>query len=152
MFKKLNFASASEGEDEFRYFQSRLNKTPSMSSINLGSPSASSSGANSGKIFGGPIPDPLPQFFSRALHYIEANGVKEQGLFRLSGELTDIQTYKSKIEQGEQVDFKSVNNIHTVTGLVKLYLRELAEPAFTFKTYAPLIAAEGLLRSRADPS
>lgn len=39
---------------------------------------------------------------------------------------------------GEDVDL-GLADVHTVAGLMKLYLRELPEPLLTFRLYDPLI-------------
>jgi hypothetical protein len=40
---------------------------------------------------------------------------------------------------GEQVDFAGIEDIHVVSGLLKLLLRELEEPLLTFGMYDHLI-------------
>jgi len=58
-----------------------------------------------------------------------------EGLFRLAGSASKIKKLKAAFDAGivDMEDF--VNEIHAVTGVLKLYLRELPEPLLTFELY-----------------
>ena len=57
--------------------------------------------------------------------------MKEEGIFRLSGSSTHIKELREAFDRGEEVDLTLVKDEHVVTGLLKLYFRELPEPLFT---------------------
>ncbi|KAI9341104.1 hypothetical protein BDR26DRAFT_918458 [Obelidium mucronatum] len=75
----------------------------------------------------------LSSVVSRCIEFLESkDGIKEEGIYRLSGATTLIQTLKQhfdldgdlnllKLGETEIIDF------HAVTGLLKLYLRELPD-------------------------
>eukprot|EP00005_Dracoamoeba_jomungandri_P008734 CAMPEP_0174273988 /NCGR_PEP_ID=MMETSP0439-20130205/56514_1 /TAXON_ID=0 /ORGANISM="Stereomyxa ramosa, Strain Chinc5" /LENGTH=560 /DNA_ID=CAMNT_0015365515 /DNA_START=140 /DNA_END=1819 /DNA_ORIENTATION=+ len=70
-----------------------------------------------------------------------------EGIFRKSGNHSDIMNLKARFDAGEDVILDDVD-VHTVTGLLKLYLRELPEPLCTFELYDMFIAAAGIPREQ----
>ncbi|KAF2076890.1 hypothetical protein CYY_001793 [Polysphondylium violaceum] len=82
---------------------------------------------------------PLPKFIIRAFQCIRAH-LHEEGLFRLSGTKRIILEYKAKIDEGKEYNLSEVQDIHVVTNLVKMFLRELQpEPLLTYSRYNELI-------------
>jgi len=69
----------------------------------------------------------LPSFFVKMVQFLEAKGLHEEGLLRLSGSVAEINKMKEALQHGEDVDFNE-HDPHAVTGLLKLFLRELPEP------------------------
>ncbi|KAF2368908.1 Dbl (DH) domain [Trinorchestia longiramus] len=79
----------------------------------------------------------VPFVVTRCVREVERRGVGELGIYRVSGMSSDITRLKKSFEtnpyEAEQL-IKEVD-IHSVTGLLKLYLRELPEALFTSKLY-----------------
>src|SRR5690554_6796330 len=78
--------------------------------------------------------------------------LKEEGLFRVSGnheriqeikELYDRGSFKAKLMKGKNVHL-SGEDVATVTGILKLFFRELRDPIFTFELYPSFLTASGL--------
>ncbi|KAK5582043.1 hypothetical protein RB653_003625 [Dictyostelium firmibasis] len=67
----------------------------------------------------------LPYFLSKMLKFLEKN-VDEEGILRLSGSSTEILEMKAQLQRGESIDY-TYKDPHAVTGLLKLFLRELPE-------------------------
>ncbi|KAN0032607.1 hypothetical protein ACTFIV_006514 [Dictyostelium citrinum] len=67
----------------------------------------------------------LPYFLSKMLKFLEKN-VDEEGILRLSGSSTEILEMKQQLQRGESIDY-TYKDPHAVTGLLKLFLRELPE-------------------------
>lgn len=65
-----------------------------------------------------------------------------EGIFRLSGSAVLIQEYKQRFDNGEDVSFENESDPHAVSGLFKLYFRELPEPVMTWEQYDNFIIAE----------
>jgi hypothetical protein len=65
-------------------------------------------------------------------------GIKEEGIFRLSGSSTHIKELRESVDRGEELDLTPVRDEHVVTGLLKLYFRELPESLFTRQLSAEL--------------
>lgn len=63
-----------------------------------------------------------------------------QGVFRLSGDSLEIGATRDRLDLGAAVDLARVGP-HSVSGLVKLFLRSLPEPLLRFDHYDQLVAA-----------
>lgn len=104
------------------------------------------------KVFGGSLadatkrsPNGIPLVLIKCIEYLNNEEVlKQEGLFRKSGNHTQIQDMKQRIDKGEDVDLSKIQDPHTVCGLMKQYLRELPEPLCTFELYDCFIAAIGI--------
>jgi RhoGAP domain/Leucine Rich repeat len=85
-----------------------------------------------GATFGQPLSS-LPPTFSLVrdcIAYIDARALTIEGIFRLSGSVTQIKTLKQRLDAGQPVDLNEIRDPHVVCGLLKLWLRELPEPLF----------------------
>ncbi|EDK46210.1 hypothetical protein LELG_04391 [Lodderomyces elongisporus NRRL YB-4239] len=84
----------------------------------------------------------IPSICFRCLDYLNKTGaVFEEGIFRLSGSASAIRQLKEAFNREYDLDlFKSPlkPDIHTVSGLFKLYLRELPNPILGSQTYDKL--------------
>ncbi|KAI9278943.1 hypothetical protein BDA99DRAFT_19660 [Phascolomyces articulosus] len=71
----------------------------------------------------------LPAIVYRCIDYLEAKGaIQEEGIYRLSGSAIKIRNLKSKFNEEGDVDLLASDehhDIHAVSGLLKLWLREL---------------------------
>jgi len=64
------------------------------------------------------------------------------GIYRLSGSAVTIDHWRKAFDKGERVDLFKEPDPHAITGLLKLYLRELPEPLLTFEKYDHFIASQ----------
>ena len=62
-------------------------------------------------------------------------------MFRLSGSAPLIKKLSEDIDSGKPVDFSTIADCHTVSGLLKLYFREMEEPLLTYDLYAAFVAS-----------
>ncbi|KYQ99745.1 RhoGAP domain-containing protein [Tieghemostelium lacteum] len=106
------------------------------------------SGKKQAPMFGSPLeevvqrpdnPCEIPMLFEKGLGYLERRALHVEGIFRLSGANSQIKSLKAGFDAGEDVDLEDVEDVHTVAGLLKLYLRELPQPLFPFDTYSSFI-------------
>jgi len=65
--------------------------------------------------------------------------VDTEGVFRVSGSSALVNDLKQRFDRGEDVNL-AFADVHTVAGLLKVYLRELPEPLMTYRLYEPFIA------------
>jgi WAS/WASL-interacting protein len=70
------------------------------------------------------------------LKWIEKHAMHVEGLFRLSGDKAFIDRWKAEFDQDRVPDMPPTTNPHNVSGIFKLWLRELPEPLLTFDGYA----------------
>jgi len=86
------------------------------------------------------IPPPLKE----AIDYIRAVGLeKEEGIFRIGGVKTGIAALRETLDSGGSIDFENVTNVHNVTGLLKMFFRELPTPLLTYDLYSRWLAIPG---------
>ncbi|KAJ3443817.1 rho/rac/cdc gtpase-activating protein [Anaeramoeba flamelloides] len=81
----------------------------------------------------------IPKIILNSVKYLEKNGLKTLGIFRKSGYKKQIDQYKQRINLGENLLFENENNVHNVTGLLKLWFRELPETLLTSNLYFDFI-------------
>jgi hypothetical protein len=79
----------------------------------------------------------IPFIISASIREVERRGMSEVGIYRVSGSASDLVKLKKSFEtnayEAEQL-LKEVD-IHSVTGILKSYLRELPEALFTDALY-----------------
>jgi len=84
----------------------------------------------------------LPIVFEKCVEYIFQRGLSTEGIFRLSASRFQIETLKTSFDQGLDVDLSTIDDPHAVAAILKLYLRELPEPPFTFSLYDSWISIQ----------
>ncbi|XP_076828532.1 unconventional myosin-IXb isoform X2 [Brachyhypopomus gauderio] len=84
---------------------------------------------------------PVPVVLEMMLTHVEMNGLYTEGIYRKSGSVCKAK----ELHQLLETDCKGVclenYPIHTVTGLIKTWLRELPEPLMTFSLYSDFLYA-----------
>ncbi|KAJ7999659.1 hypothetical protein DPEC_G00196700 [Dallia pectoralis] len=76
----------------------------------------------------------VPALVIRCVKEIELRGLREAGLYRVSGEGRIVKDLKERFLRGREVPaLDRVEDIHCVTGLLKDFLRSLPEPLLTFR-------------------
>jgi len=83
----------------------------------------------------------VPAVLATCCSFMERAGlIALQGVFRLSGDSLEIGATRDRLDLGAAVDLAKVGP-HSVSGLVKLFLRSLPEPLLRFDHYDQLVAA-----------
>jgi len=77
----------------------------------------------------------IPKFIHQAMQTILAKGIDSEGIFRLSGHAGHISELKMQIDSGIFVDLDKIENVHDLSGLFKLFFRELPDPLLTYEYY-----------------
>jgi hypothetical protein len=72
----------------------------------------------------------VPPVVTDSIAQIMKRGLKEEGIFRIGGSHAALQDYKARYNSGEEVDLSKEPDINNVSGLLKMYLRELPEYLF----------------------
>ncbi|XP_071856154.1 rho GTPase activating protein at 1A isoform X2 [Bombus fervidus] len=85
----------------------------------------------------------VPFIITACVREVERRGVGEVGLYRVSGSASDLtklrKSFESNSYEAEQL-LKEVD-VHSVTGVLKLYLREMPEALFTDALYPAFLEA-----------
>ncbi|XP_068581722.1 rho GTPase-activating protein 27 isoform X2 [Cebidichthys violaceus] len=84
-----------------------------------------------------------PRFMEKCIRTVERRGLDVDGIYRVSGNLAVIQKLRHKADHEDQLDLEDGQweEIHVITGALKLFLRELPEPLFPFSCFDKFIAA-----------
>lgn len=88
----------------------------------------------------------IPVMLQKCIAYLDKYGLDKEGIFRISGDALEIEAYKQAFDSNEDVEFKAGTDVHVVSSLMKLYLRELPEPLLTFDMYDCFVVAHSQLR------
>ncbi|XP_066483317.1 rho GTPase-activating protein 27 isoform X2 [Tiliqua scincoides] len=85
----------------------------------------------------------VPQFVQQCISTVENRGLDIDGLYRISGNLATIQKLRYKVDHDERLDLDDGrwDDVHVITGALKLFFRELPEPLFPFSHFHKFIAA-----------
>eukprot|EP01120_Amphizonella_sp_Union-15-10_P000197 TRINITY_DN10236_c0_g1_i1.p1 TRINITY_DN10236_c0_g1~~TRINITY_DN10236_c0_g1_i1.p1 ORF type:complete len:394 (+),score=56.28 TRINITY_DN10236_c0_g1_i1:39-1220(+) len=114
------------GAKQVELFQSLAHRPPAEALV------------NSGILKDTAIPLRL-EIIEKLCDYIQEKGIGIEGLFRESGNALDI--HKLYLTFRGDINLSNTNNIHTVTGTLKRYLKEQSEPLIPYQVYPELTEA-----------
>lgn len=97
-------------------------------------------------LFSLPLPGPspcLPRFVSEAIETIRQNGMKEEGIFRISGNFGEVEKLKAKCTS--TTDVLGLEQVETsvISSFFKLWLQALPEPLVPYDTFEIFKEANG---------
>ncbi|EDV34383.1 uncharacterized protein Dana_GF21287 [Drosophila ananassae] len=87
---------------------------------------------------------PIPFVVRRCVEEVEARGMLQEGIYRVSGFADEIEALKLALDKdGEKTDMSETayGNVNVIAGTLKLYLRLLPVPLITFQAYPSFMAA-----------
>ncbi|XP_036452042.1 unconventional myosin-IXb isoform X2 [Colossoma macropomum] len=87
---------------------------------------------------------PVPVVMEMMLSYVELHGLYTEGIYRKSGSACKAKELHQLLETDPKSECLNNYPIHTVTGLIKCWLRELPEPLMTFSLYNDFLYAVDL--------
>ncbi|KAF4089449.1 hypothetical protein AMELA_G00066160 [Ameiurus melas] len=85
--------------------------------------------------------EPVPCVLERLLAHVEMNGLYTEGIYRKSGSTLKAKELHQLLDTRPQSAVLDNYQIHTVTGLIKCWLRELPDPLMTFNLYNDFLYA-----------
>uniref|UniRef100_A0A7N8X573 Rho GTPase activating protein 15 n=1 Tax=Mastacembelus armatus TaxID=205130 RepID=A0A7N8X573_9TELE len=85
----------------------------------------------------------VPKFVQICLDAVDKRGLEVDGIYRVSGNLATIQKLRFIVDEEEDLDLdhSQWEDIHVVTGALKMFFRELPEPLFPFRFFQPFVEA-----------
>ncbi|KAH8317432.1 hypothetical protein KR074_000512 [Drosophila pseudoananassae] len=86
----------------------------------------------------------IPFVVRRCVEEVEARGMLQEGIYRVSGFADEIEALKLALDKdGEKTDMSETayGNVNVIAGTLKLYLRLLPVPLITFQAYPSFMAA-----------
>ncbi|XP_013996629.2 unconventional myosin-IXb isoform X1 [Salmo salar] len=84
---------------------------------------------------------PIPMVLLMMLEHVEMNGLYTEGLYRKSGSASHARELHQLLETNPETATLENYSIHTVTGLVKRWFRELPDPLLTYRLYKDFLHA-----------
>ncbi|XP_013403957.1 rac GTPase-activating protein 1 [Lingula anatina] len=87
-------------------------------------------------------PPMIPGILIHCINEIESRGLSEVGIYRVPGSEKEVKDLKEKFLRGKGTpNLGNINDIHTVCGCVKDFLRQLKEPLLTFRLWSDFVKA-----------
>ncbi|KAM9302677.1 rho GTPase-activating protein 12 isoform 5-T5 [Morus bassanus] len=85
----------------------------------------------------------VPKFVKLCIEHVEEHGLDVDGLYRVSGNLAVIQKLRFAVNHDEKLDLNDSKweDIHVITGALKMFFRELPEPLFTYNRFNDFVNA-----------
>ena len=87
----------------------------------------------------------VPVFVKKCVLEIEKGDLlRTDGVYRQSGNLSHIQKIRLQVDQGNLAILETVEDVHVLTGALKLFFRELKEPLIPWEIVERCLAANAL--------
>lgn len=84
----------------------------------------------------------VPEFVQKAVQHVEKYGLESQGIYRLSGNASTVQQFRTKLNQGNDTElYVEFMDVNVIAALLKLFFREIQIPCIPFKFYFQYIEA-----------
>lgn len=85
----------------------------------------------------------VPLFVSSCIRAIEKRGLSFDGLYRVCGNVSTVQKLRIMVDQEEKVVLGEppFEDVHALTGSLKLYFRELPEPLIPYDFFSGFVTA-----------
>ncbi|EFA75183.1 RhoGAP domain-containing protein [Heterostelium album PN500] len=77
----------------------------------------------------------------KLIGYLTDNCLELEGICRISGNITRVKELKKSFENDEDVDLSKIVDKHTISGALKMFLRDMDEPILTFELYKNFLGA-----------
>ncbi|KAG9273908.1 unconventional myosin-IXb isoform X1 [Astyanax mexicanus] len=87
---------------------------------------------------------PVPVVMEMMMAHVELQGLYTEGIYRKSGSACKAKELHHLLETDPKREYLENYQIHTVTGLIKSWLRELPDPLMTFSLYNDFLYAVDL--------
>lgn len=83
----------------------------------------------------------VPKFIRVITEVIESKGLETDGIYRVSGNLSAVQKIRCQADQDNYKALVAEEDIHVLTGALKLFFRELSEPLFPISLHKEYTSA-----------
>ncbi|XP_033928051.1 rho GTPase-activating protein 35 [Melopsittacus undulatus] len=85
---------------------------------------------------------PIPVFIERCIEYIEATGLSTEGIYRVSGNKSEMESLQRQFDQDHGLDLAEKDfTVNTVAGAMKSFFSELPEPLVPYSMQVELVEA-----------
>lgn len=94
----------------------------------------------------------VPRLVTECIDAIEKNDITADGIYRACGNLATVQRLRFEINQDNYHGIQKEPDVHVLTGLLKMFFRDLKEPLFPFDRFENLIKLIGEYESESIES
>ncbi|XP_028921023.1 rho GTPase-activating protein 35 [Ornithorhynchus anatinus] len=85
---------------------------------------------------------PIPIFIERCIEYIEATGLSTEGIYRVSGNKSEMESLQRQFDQDHSLDLAEKDfTVNTVAGAMKSFFSELPDPLVPYSMQIDLVEA-----------
>ncbi|CAD5215320.1 unnamed protein product [Bursaphelenchus okinawaensis] len=84
---------------------------------------------------------PVPPVVTQCVNEVERRGLNVEGIYRVSGSHDQMEKLRRQFDLGSSVNLGAIDDIHTVAGLLKLYLRLLPQQLVPFHIFNNVLNA-----------
>ncbi|XP_053824507.1 rho GTPase-activating protein 35 [Vidua chalybeata] len=85
---------------------------------------------------------PIPVFIERCIQYIEATGLSTEGIYRVSGNKSEMESLQRQFDQDHGLDLAEKDfTVNAVAGAMKSFFSELPEPLVPYAVQLELVEA-----------
>jgi hypothetical protein len=86
----------------------------------------------------------VPQFVRSCIQAIEKKDLKADGIYRVCGNLSQVQKLRFQVNQDNYSGMWKEEDVHVLTGLLKMFFSDMKEPLLTCNQFDQLIKAIAL--------
>lgn len=86
----------------------------------------------------------VPQFVKSCIQAIEKKDLKADGIYRVCGNLSQVQKLRFQVNQDNYSGMWKEEDVHVLTGLLKMFFRDMKEPLLPCNQFDQLIKAIAL--------
>lgn len=90
----------------------------------------------------------IPPVVEITVEYLRKNALEVEGIFRRSANATILKDVQRRFNQGENVDFNEIDDVHIAAVALKTFLRDLQEPLLTYDLFQPVVRLHTLEEDR----
>lgn len=85
----------------------------------------------------------IPKFVLKCIAQIELFDLNTDGLYRVSGNLAQVQKLRLRVDQDDYSVLETVDDVHILTGALKLFFREMREPLIPVSCFLQIMDVLG---------
>lgn len=86
----------------------------------------------------------IPQFVKACIQAIEKKDLKSDGIYRVCGNLSQVQKIRFQVNQDNYSGLWKEEDVHVLTGLLKMFFRDMKEPVIPCNMFEQLMKAIAL--------
>lgn len=83
----------------------------------------------------------VPKFVRNIISAIESKDLRSDGIYRVCGNLSQVQKIRFQVNQDNYSGIWKEDDVHVLTGLLKMFFRDMKDPIFPCSHFDSLMSA-----------